>query len=250
MTAALSVATWNIEWQPSCSAAAAILRERLQAGSPDIICLTEAYADFFTGNGHVIEAAPDYGYPLVEGRRKALLWSRRPWEESDPVGHPDLPPGRFISGRTETRLGPLTVIGICIPWREAHVRSGRRHRQPWEDHLAYLKALKEVLRGRNERTLVIGDFNQRIPRQLVPAPVHQALLDCFAERFVIATRGPVEPAGTLAIDHIAHSRDLTSLQMHSLSAIGPGGEPLSDHFGVAAILQRIAAGSEERFERG
>jgi len=234
----VSVATWNIEWQPSGSIAAGIIRERLWTGEPEIVCLTEAYADFFGGEGHVIESGPDYGYPLVAARRKVLLWSREPWEEVDCLGHPDLPPGRYVLGKTATSVGPMTVIGVCIPWREAHVRTGRRDRQPWEDHLAYLAGLKEVLRGHKERTLVMGDFNQRIPRQLVPVPVYNALLNCFAGGYSVATAGPVAPLGALAIDHIAHTPDLNTDEVRALSNIGSGGEQLSDHFGVAVTLQR------------
>src|SRR5688500_1755188 len=75
----LSADAWNIEWRAAGSAAAAILRERLGTVDPDIVCLTEGYADFFGDDGHVIEAEPDYGYPLVDGRRKVLLWSGNPW---------------------------------------------------------------------------------------------------------------------------------------------------------------------------
>ncbi len=86
---------------------------------PSIICLTEAYRDFFEGRGHVIEATADYGYPLVVGRRKVLLWSREPWRQVDPVGDAQLPAGRFVAGTTAARLGNVRVTGICVPWPKA-----------------------------------------------------------------------------------------------------------------------------------
>jgi endonuclease/exonuclease/phosphatase family metal-dependent hydrolase len=159
----LTVATWNVEWRAPGSVDAALIRERLNSVGADIICLTEAYADFMGGEGHLIESEPDYGYPVVQGRRKVLLWSREPWAAVDRVGQPDLPPGRFVAGRTMTPVGPINVVGVCIPWREAHVRSGTRDRTLWQDHLAYLKGLRGILADRTERTLVMGDFNQRVP---------------------------------------------------------------------------------------
>ena len=53
----------------------------------------------------------DYGYSIREERRKVLLWSREPWEEIDDVGSELMPPGRFVSGVTQTSLGAVTVIG-------------------------------------------------------------------------------------------------------------------------------------------
>ena len=121
----LTVATWNAEWRVPGSADAALIRERLASVGADIICLTEAYGDIMGSEGHLIEAEPDYGYPIVEGRRKVMLWSREPWEVVDRVGHPDLPPGRFVAGRTMTIAGMVDVIGVCVPWREAYVDGNR-----------------------------------------------------------------------------------------------------------------------------
>lgn len=69
----LTVVTFNCEWRPSGSGDAGVIRARLLALAPDIICPTEAYRDFFGDLGHTIDAEADYGYPLVEGRRKVLL---------------------------------------------------------------------------------------------------------------------------------------------------------------------------------
>jgi hypothetical protein len=40
---------------------------------------------------------------------------------------------------TDTPIGPIRFVGVCIPWRDAHVRTGRRDRAPWEDHLRFLE---------------------------------------------------------------------------------------------------------------
>lgn len=240
---ALTIATWNYEWRLPGSADALLIRERLDQIQADIVCLTEASAALLEGEGHIIESAADYGYPIVEGRRKVLLWSRHPWEQADRVGHADLPPGRFVSGRTMTPAGLIDVIGVCIPWREAHVRSGSRDRVLWQDHLAYLEGLRRILSDRRERTLVLGDFNQRIPRQYSPRHVFEALEAALAN-FRVATGGPIAPIGKAAIDHVAHTEDLEPLKISGLSNLAPDGRTISDHFGVAVRL-RTSLGSTD-----
>ena len=48
----------------------------------------------------------------------------RGWRtEVDDVGHPSLPPGRFVSRFTQTGVGDLTVSGACL--------HGTRRRLPW-----------------------------------------------------------------------------------------------------------------------
>ncbi|MGL4542751.1 MAG: hypothetical protein ACRCUI_09600, partial [Polymorphobacter sp.] len=69
----LSATTFNCQWRRSKSAAAVEIRRAIRSTAPEIVCLTEAYQDFFGEEGFVIEADADYGYPIVIGRRKVLL---------------------------------------------------------------------------------------------------------------------------------------------------------------------------------
>ena len=32
----------------------------------------------------------DYGYPIIEGRRKVILWSKMPWTNVDSLGHVEI----------------------------------------------------------------------------------------------------------------------------------------------------------------
>lgn len=237
MTAGLSIATWNLQWKQPHTGACQTMVSRLLEQEPDVVCLTEAYASTHLADGYTIEAEPDYGYPLVEGRRKVMLWSREPWEDIDRVGHPDLPPGRFVSGRTCTPLGAITVIGVCIPWRDAHVSSGRRDRVPWHDHLAYLDGLRTILPGLDGPAVLLGDFNQAIPRRTAPSAVAAALEDALGDGWPVATTGALPPLGRPSIDHIAHTRDLVVAEVTALSNEATNGQLLSDHFGVAATLR-------------
>ncbi|MDP9413809.1 MAG: endonuclease/exonuclease/phosphatase family protein [Pseudomonadota bacterium] len=237
MTPHLSIVTWNVEWRHTTSKAAEIIRQRIFAHDPDVICLTEAPADFLRNTGHVIEAEGDYGYALKGNRRKVLLWSKQPWREEDRVGHPALTTGRYIAGRTETPAGELLVVGVCIPWSGAHVVTGRRDRKRWEDHLQYLEGVREALQPHGSRSLVVGDYNQAIPRRTAPVEAYEALDAAILRRFDLATAGEIAPLGGYAIDHVAHTPDLVAEEVVGLSPVGPSGEKLSDHFGLAVKLR-------------
>jgi endonuclease/exonuclease/phosphatase family metal-dependent hydrolase len=232
-----TLVTWNVEWRAATSTAADIIRARIFACQPDIICLTEAPADFLGDTGHVIEADADHGYPIRGNRRKVLLWSRQPWTAPDSVGHPDLPGGRYVSGATNTPAGSCHVTGVCIPWSAAHVTTGRRDRTRWEDHLRYLSGLQAILKHRTGTHVVVGDFNQAIPRRTAPLEVHAALRAAIMSCLTVATAGLADGNDAAAIDHVAHSSDLGAEDVRALSRIGPHGESLSDHFGIAARLR-------------
>ena len=139
----LRVATWNLAWKRPGGQHGPEIADRLAAVAPDIGCWTEAFADSVPG-GHVATSQPDYGYPIKPGRRKVVLWSRNPWHDIT-TELPGAPGGRFVRSVTETAAGPVTVVGVCIPWAAAHVSTGRRDRKRWEDHLAFLQALDTMM---------------------------------------------------------------------------------------------------------
>jgi exonuclease III len=228
------VATFNCEWRKPASADAQLIRERLMEQDPDIICLTEAHTGYVGEVGHTIESEPFALGRVGTSRRKVLLWSRKPWEAVDQVGSQDLPPGRYVSGTTQTPLGRVKVYGVCIPYNMAGVRYGEPKRTPWELHTAYLKGLSELIAPELARALVVGDFNQRVPRGSQPHRIYAALEQALLERFQVATAGPLGPHGLRAIDHICHSRDFVAEECSVLSNERPCGGRISDHFGVQA----------------
>src|SRR5688572_33230249 len=124
MNTSITIGLWNVRWASGNSPRGAFFREQFKRIEADVIGLTEGFADLFADGGHVISSAEDYGYPIKLGRRKALHWSRQPWTDIDSVGDPELPTGRFIAATTFTPIGPIRFIGVCIPWKDAHVRSG------------------------------------------------------------------------------------------------------------------------------
>jgi hypothetical protein len=227
----VAVGTWNLEWAPRSRRAR--IAERLGALGLDVLCATEADAGVLPRGGHLVESEPDYGYPLVDGRRKVILWSRWPLEDPDSVGDEGLPPGRFATCRTPH--GPLRLVGV--PWRDAHVRTGRRDRAPWQEHLAYLERLGPLLAARDDTlpTLVLGDVNQRVPRRSAPIRVAEALERALGD-LVLATAGPLPGIGRQVIDHIAHSPWLSARELAGVDRHDACGGRLSDHDGVTMRL--------------
>ncbi len=205
-------------------------------GVADVMAVTECTLGVLP-TGHVVDAGSDWGYRVDDpSRRKVALWSRWPWTDVDPVGHPDLPPGRFVAGTTSTPIGDLRVVGVCIPWAGAHVSTGRRDRRQWQDHEQYLRALPDVLASQPRPLVVAGDFNQRLPRSRQPEQVHRLLIDALAG-LTVATSGET-PAGRL-IDHVAVSPELRATDRELIPASDAAG-PLSDHTGVTVGLQPVA----------
>lgn len=69
-------------------------------------------------------------------------------------------------------------MGVCVPWEAAHVSTGHKNRKRWEDHITYLRALKNQLRksARDVPTVLVGDLNQTLPPFRAPVPARDLLL--------------------------------------------------------------------------
>lgn len=223
---------WNVEFAPPAGARGRAIDQIVASHGADVVCLTEAHATLPARDGHWVWSDADYGYEGTGTRRKVGLWSRRPWADVDLVGSRDLPGGRFVVGTTDTSAGPLRVVGVCIPWRAAHVSTGRRDRAPWEDHVAYLEALAALIPGwlNAGPLVVVGDFNQRIPRRYAPIAAHEALLRAFAP-LTIATTGVLPGLDRPVIDHVALGPGLRAGSVSGISRFD-GDRRLSDHDGV------------------
>ncbi len=238
---ALTVLNWNVEWATPRSRRTRHILDRIARHAPEVVCLTETHEDLLAPDGYTIRSRPDAGYGVKPGRRKVMLWSRQPWTHVDDLGDDSMPPGRFIAGVTETSLGEVVVVGVCIPWfgSRTEARRGSAKKQAWEDHAQYLDGLCRVLeRGASERVIVMGDFNQVIGEaSRAPAKLQQALQDALLSGMAIAT-ADIEFEGRRNIDHIALSADLVAQSIEAISNRHDGRD-LSDHFGVAAS---VAAG--------
>jgi exonuclease III len=231
---------WNLEWKTPATNAGRVIQEQVAKLAPDMVCFTEVNKAMIP-EGYVIESDADYGYQNGDGkRRKVALWSKQPWTDVDSTGDGEMPTGRFVSGVT----AGIRFIGVCIPWRDAHVNSGRQDKIPWEDHVSYCRGLKRVLaRFSQDRlpTCVLGDFNQRIPRVGQPIAVAKALADAISAEFMIATEGLKDAEGRDLIDHFVASPELSISVTEIIPRTSADGIRLSDHVGIVTLLSKQTA---------
>ncbi len=232
----ITVATWNLEWASIEVPRGQRIRSILDSIDGDILCLTETFPDMLSADNRTALADADYGYATSDQRRKTALWSRFGWTGIDRQGAPDMPGGRFVAATSTTSIGPIRIIGVCIPWAGAHVRTGRKDSLRWAEHLRFLEGLAEFLRVPCKTpTVVIGDFNQRIPQKWQPSKIYDALIHTIGSDLRIATGGLTGPDGSLAIDHLAHSSALC-VEIGSVLPAVHDGLRLSDHFGFTAKI--------------
>ncbi len=237
----LRVGVWNVQWATARSRGPGV-RKRLEALRANVLVITEGCEAVLPLGGHVVTSSEDYGYRLVLGRRKVLLWSRHPWEDIDVLGTPALPSGRFVAATTSTPVGTVRVLGVCIPWKDAHVSTGQRNRCVWQDHLNYLHELRAIVARQGPGPVVLaGDFNQRVPRERQPKHVFDALQRALDPALQLATSGRVAGAGGRLIDHVAHSAALAPSKVEAWSRQDEAGHQLSDHDGVC--VEYFAAGT-------
>ncbi len=231
---------WNVEWASPKTRKTPEILDRIQQHNPELVCLTETHPNLLT-SGHVIHSQPDYGYKTSRGY-KVLLWSANPWSNIDNIGSNLLPPGRFVSGITQTSLGELLVVGACIPWRGSRTgRGASEKREAWQDHHDYLRVLSTLLAElvKTHKTLVLtGDFNQRINGSIHYAPVAlRGLLRFALGSLTIPTSATdFNFNGRPSIDHVC----LNGLKSRSIRPIDNyhAGKRLSDHFGIVADLYK------------
>jgi endonuclease/exonuclease/phosphatase family metal-dependent hydrolase len=194
----------------------------------DVMVLTEFRTDLAEKlDGHVVTGGDDWGYTHPPGRHKVMLRSRTPWRDVDTVGDNRLPPGRIVAATTTTTLGDIRVVGVCVPWRAAHVRDGQRNRQLWEEHLAFLDALPAVLEVQRPlgRVVLAGDLNQALPDPRVPAAAREAL--AWALRSVTTPTARLS-CGRRLLDHICLGTGLTAASA-DVVCLAHAAKPLSDH---------------------
>lgn len=209
---------------------------------PEVVCITEGNKGMFS-EGYSIFSDADYGYKSSTYRRKVILWSKNPWKEIDSLGDVGLHGGRYVNATTMTSIGEVKFIGACMPYRNAHVKSGRKDRKGWEDHESYLKGLKRILNDDIQSpSILLGDFNQRLPRPNKngqPIRIYELLMDAIREKFEIATKGLIAGLNDQLIDHIAHTRDLKTEKIGFINKSHPDlpeSGKLSDHYGVVVDL--------------
>ena len=242
----LTVVNWNVIWgNPKW--VRPIILQRIFEHKPEVICLTEADDGLLAEyGGHAIRPEYHFGQGVDGLKRKVLLWSQNPWASIDLQGDTALPPGRFISGVTETSVGEVTVAGVCIPWGGSRTKRYGGDRQEWQDHEQYLDGLGHLLAKNiaTQRLIVMGDFNHTIGQDKNPYPPSNRLREKLAPAMaageltiVTAALGFQRKGGIRrAIDHIAISNKMSAVSLGVISNCNDTPDDLSDHFGVFARL--------------
>ena len=250
--AMISIATWNTQWATRSSDRGPRISAILEAVDSDVIVVTEGVRELLPATGSVVDAGGDWGYGSKPDRRKVIVWARFPLTQ-DFIGAEGATRGRLAVTTADTPTGPVRIVGVCIPWRDAHVSTGRGNASPWSEHMDYLDRLARLLAELEDDipTVIAGDCNQRIPRGRQPIRVAERLSDVLAG-WTIHTAGAL-PNGP-HIDHIATRRGLVLESASDWPAADHLGR-LSDHAGVACRLvyaehsmQRTVGGSST--ERG
>lgn len=235
----LRVVNWNVEWATPRSERSPVILCRIAEHDPDIICLTETNERLLENfAGHTIHSLPDYGHRMIEGRRKVMLWSRKPWRPAAGIGRATFPPGRYVAGTTDTSDGPVTVVGVCIPWSGSRTGRFGGNMVQWEDHESYLDGLAQLFgTGLQGRVVVVGDYNQSIGgRNSAPVRLREKLRQTFDDAGLSISTAELEFAGRRAIDHMAITRELEAGAPTAISNLREGDRKLSDHFGVVVDL--------------
>lgn len=234
---------WNFERRAPRSRHATTMMERVVESRPDLICLTEAYegSTASLGGHEIADRGATWSNSRHDGERLALLWSPNPWDEVDAVGNSGTATGGYISGITDTHAGPMRVIGICAPHHAASQISATHKARHWTEQIAFWTGLAKLIatRDRSVSTVLLGDFNQYVPRIWGSKTAHAAMLAALDD-LRVATGGPITGIDEPTIDHIAHTPDLARQEVVGLSRFGDDGRALSDHFGVIARLTRPA----------
>jgi len=235
----ISVMTWNTEWATPSSDRGRRIASIVEAAGADIAVVTEGVRHLLPATGSMIDAGDNWGYGPKPERRKVIVWSRYPLT-LDLTGTDGGALGRLAVATAATPAGPLRILGVCIPWRDAHVNTGRGDASPWSEHMDYLDRLERLLVELDQHvpTVIAGDFNQRIPRGRQPARVADRLIDVLAG-WTIHTAGDF-PNGP-HIDHIATDRRFILESARDWPASDHLGR-LSDHAGVICRLT-VAGGT-------
>ena len=233
----IRVLTWNMERKKPTTPLGAAALDHLFAYEPHLAVLTEASSAMPLRGGHLLDAARlDPGMWRAD-ERKVALWAREPWQPLPEVAA-YCGADRAVAGVTETPIGTLRVLGVCIPWHLAGTRYQEPKRKAWEEHHEFLDRLERLLDGGTPFDIIAGDFNQLRPRRWGPLHAEKRLLEVF-RNYTLVTEGPLRHCVRSAgVDHIAVAANLTAIDAFGWPNVIEG-RRFSDHEGAGAVLARV-----------
>lgn len=198
----MRILTWNLERRKPGAPYGKLASRHLFSQSPDIMAISETRTNFPKSGGYTVWAEHPKGH-FAQDERKILIWSKNPWLEIDSIGDERLPGGRFISAVTDTRLGQVRVVGVCIPYHMADVTHGTQDKKPWEQHFVFLDILPEILKTYTRPIIIAGDYNQRYPRVKYGNRAASEKMAVTFKDYNIVTQGVISGMDRAGIDHIA-----------------------------------------------
>ncbi len=108
-------------WATGSSARGRRVRNILREVDADLLIVTEGQRDLLPEGGHIVDAGSDWGgYDITKSpeRRKTMLWSRKPLTDVTTVPSGTGGAGRVLVAHTDTPLGQVRVLAVCIPLGE------------------------------------------------------------------------------------------------------------------------------------
>lgn len=238
----MRIVNWNFARHAPGSWQADGLVERIKTAGPDLVCVAEAHEGSLGDlGGHTLSDRGVMWGEEVDSERKVAVWSPNDW--TDRIDLPGLSElGGAIAAQTETPLGRMHVVAVCMPYNMAWPKEAGFDQRPppWSQHLAFLERLTPVLQGLDKDipTILLGDFNQFVPLNWGSWEAHHAL-NATLDGLHIVTNGAIDPIGEQTVDHVAISHHLRAASVEGLSQYTNDGRALSDHFG---LLVRLEAG--------
>lgn len=229
----MRVINWNIERHRPSSWQSRSLVSEIAALKPDLVCLTEAWQNSLDLMDGFSISAPGVAWsPQHADERKVLLWSKVPWEGANAISVLERT-GSAVTGLTNLSGLRVRVVGICIPYHFANPLGQSPKAAMWEQHERFLADVKPLIDAWIEDgpTIVLGDFNRRIPRSWGPKKSYELLERAF-ERLNIVTAGVLSGVKRKTIDHIATAGLSAPSKTCGLPAEDASGATRSDHFGV------------------
>lgn len=236
----MRIVNWNLARHAPGSWQADGLVERIKAASPDLVCVAEAHEGSLSAlGGHTLSDRGVLWGEEVDSERKVAVWSPNDWTDRLEVpGLSEL--GGAIIAQTETPLGRMQVVAVCMPYNMAWPKEAGFDQRPppWSQHLTFLERLTPALQGLDKDipTVLLGDFNQFVPLNWGSWEAHHAL-NAALDGLHIVTNGAIDPIGEQTVDHVAISHHLRAGSVEGLSQYTDDGRALSDHFGLLVKLE-------------
>lgn len=233
----MRIVNWNIERRGPATWQARSLIKEIIGLRPDLICLTEAWKTSLDDHkGHTISSSGVAWSPQNEDERKVVLWSKTPWSSASPVAELERA-GSAVSGVTEIDGVSCRVVGVCIPYHFANPLGQLPKAKMWSEHNEFLRKLSPILQGWASEgpTIVVGDYNRRIPRIWGPKDSY-ALLEQALDGFELVTAGNIPGVDEQTIDHVAVSIAPGAQSVSGLPAEDEDGRRRSDHFGIVVDI--------------